>query len=119
DLAAALGTAGVMASLVRTAIGHFRLEEAVQLDGLTSEEAIARLQPPLEALRALPRIDLTEKQLVELRHGRPITLRGQTHPSALPNQPAEWAGVDPAGNLAAILFEKQPGVFWPARNFDA
>lgn len=125
DLAASLGTAGVMASLVRTAIGQFRVEDAVRLDGLTTEVAMGKLQPPLGAVRGLPRIDLTEAQLLELRHGRPIAVRGVVRPLAEANSPRvesgdklEWAGVDPAGSLAAIMFEKQPGVFWPVRNFE-
>lgn len=125
DLAAALGTVGVMAALERTAIGQFRVEDAVTLDGLTQEMAIERLQPPLEAVVNLPRIDLSVGQLVELRHGRPIAIRRLVHPLAEASPPRrkgnetlEWVGVDPAGKLAAILFEKQPGVFWPVRNFE-
>lgn len=126
DLAAALGTAGVMSALVRTAIGQFRVEDAVRLDGLTTEVAMEKLQPPLEALRGLPRIDLTPAQLLELRHGRPIAVRGVVRPLAEASSPRgeagkkpEWVGVDPEGRLAAILFEKQPGIFWPVRNFEA
>jgi tRNA pseudouridine55 synthase len=119
DLAAALGTAAVMSALVRTAIGQFRVEDAVQLDGLTTEAVDANLQPPLAALRELPRIALTDRQLVELRHGRPIDVRDLVRPPAEATSPAEWAAVDPAGRLAAILFEKLPNQLWPARNFEA
>lgn len=120
DLAAALGTAGVMSSLVRTAIGSFRVEDAAQLDGLTAEGIQEQLQPPLEALRNLPQIVLTEKQLGEVRHGRPIEMRGVVRPPAEAGSPAaEWAAVDSEGRLAAILFEKLPNQLWPARNFEA
>lgn len=120
DLAAALGTAAVMSALVRTAIGGFRLEEAIQLDKLTSDNFAERLQPPLVALQDLPQFKLTEKQLAELRHGRPIDVRNLERPPARePGGVVEWAAVDPAGNLAAILFEKFPNQLWPARNFDA
>ena len=127
DLAAALGTAAVMSALVRTAIGDFRLEEAVALDDLTNGTVLERMLPPLEALKVLPQVALTEKQLGELRHGRPIEMRGEltegpvaraSSPKSEATSPvAEWAGVDPAGRLAAILFEKTPGQLWPARNF--
>jgi tRNA pseudouridine55 synthase len=120
DLAASLGTAAVMSALVRTAIGHFHLADAVPLDNLTNDTVVGHMQPPLNALRELPQIALTEKQLIELRHGRPIEMKGLVRPLAEASSPlTEWAAVDPAGNLAAILFEKQPNQLWPARNFGA
>lgn len=124
DLAEALGTAGVMAALERTAIGPFRLENGVNPDVLTAEVAMEKLQPSLAALQGLPRIDLTPAQLLELKHGRPIAVRGVVHPLAEASstreedgERMEWVGVDAAGKLAAILFEKEPGVLWPGRNF--
>jgi len=120
DLAAALGTAAVMSALVRTAIGDFRVEDAVALDAITNATFAEHLRPPLEALGRLPRVSVNEKELVELRHGRPIEMRGLVRPLAEAGSPAgEWAAVDPAGRLAAILFEKQPNQLWPARNFGA
>jgi tRNA pseudouridine55 synthase len=114
----------VMAALARTAIGAFRVEDGVNPDLLTAEIAMEKLQPPLAALQSLPRIDLTPAQLLELRHGRPIAVRGVVHPLAEASSPREeargeleWVGVDAAGRLAAILFEKEPGVLWPVRNF--
>jgi tRNA pseudouridine55 synthase len=119
DLAAALGTAAVMSELVRTAIGEFRIEEAIALDDLTAESLPERLQPPLIALEHLPRIELNEKQLVELRHGRPIHKPKRGASGTPPaNASVEWAATDSAGNLAAILFEKNPNQLWPARNFE-
>jgi tRNA pseudouridine55 synthase len=131
DLAAALGTAAVMSALVRTAIGGFRLEEAVALDDLTNSSVLERILPALVAVEALEKVPLSEKQLGELRHGRPVEMRGvgvgagvgRKDPLAEASSPGEgvnpveYAGVDPAGRLAAILFEKTPGQLWPARNF--
>jgi tRNA pseudouridine55 synthase len=124
DLAAALGTAAVMSALERTAIGDFRVEEAVALDAITNSTFAEHLQPPIEALRCLPQIAVNDRELAELRYGRPIERRnfkspigGNVAAAAEPN--AEWAAVDPAGRLAAILFEKQPNQLWPARNFEA
>jgi tRNA pseudouridine55 synthase len=122
DLAIELGTAAVMSALVRTAIGDFRLDNAVALDDLKNNTVLDHMRPPLEALKSLPRIDLTEKQLVELRHGRPIEMRNApppTPPSGNASQPIEYAAVDPAGKLAAILFEKHAKQLWPVRNFEA
>jgi tRNA pseudouridine55 synthase len=122
DLAAELGTAAVMSALVRTAIGPFALEDAVSLNGLNGDVLSAKLQPALAAVAHLPRVELNDKQLVELRHGRPIEMpRGGTGgPPVQPGTKAEveYVGVDAAGRLAAILFEKLPGQLWPARNFE-
>ena len=123
DLAAALGTAAVMSALVRTAIGRFRLEEAVTLDELTADTLPGHLQPPLAALEELPRVDLIDAEVIELRHGRPIAARpappGETASAVGPHAdaPQEYAAVDTAGRLVAILFEKRPGELWPARCF--
>jgi tRNA pseudouridine55 synthase len=132
DLAAALGTAAVMSSLVRTAIGDFRVENAVALDAITNSTFAEHLQPPIEALKRLPQLALNDRELAELRHGRPIERRGVARSPAEAGSPsaarsvaaaaspsAEWAAVDPAGRLAAILFEKHPNQLWPARNFEA
>jgi tRNA pseudouridine55 synthase len=113
DLAAALGTSAVMSALVRTAIGDFCLKEAVPLDELTAEIVISHLQPALAAVAALPRVELTERELAEIRHGRPIA-----KPKVEAVSPsAEWTAIDAAGELAAILTEKQPGQLWPTINF--
>ena len=124
DLAAALGSAAVMSALVRTAIGDFRLDDAVALDAITNSTLAEHLQPPIKALKCLPQIALNDRELVELRHGRPIERRNFKRPTAgnvaaavVPN--TEWAAIDPAGHLAAILFEKHPNQLWPARNFEA
>ena len=93
------------------------------LDAITNSTFAEHLQPPLEALKCLPQIALNDRELAELRHGRPIERRNfkprtaGNDAAAEPN--AEWAAVDPAGHLAAILFEKQPNQLWPARNFEA
>jgi hypothetical protein len=42
-----------------------------------------------------------------------------TPPSGNASQPVEYAAVDPAGKLAAILFEKHAKQLWPVRNFEA
>ena len=119
DLAAALGTSAVMSALVRTAIGGWRVEDAVPLDALTADTLSQHLQPALAAVADLPQIQLSAKQLTEIRHGRPIAKPKSKAGPAEAGPPAEWAAVDSTGALAAILFEKQPGELWPARNFEA
>ena len=80
------------------------------------------LQPPLDALQR-PAADRAQRQTTGRAPPRPadrdadreVPDRGSPPPS---NGRAEWAAVDPAGQLAAILVEKHPGQLWPARNFD-
>jgi tRNA pseudouridine55 synthase len=117
DLAAALGTAAVMSALERTAVGRFRVEDAVAMESLTAETMTNHLQPPQAAVADLPIITLDDAQLAEIRHGRPIAL-----PADVPREPpagasCEWAALDSAGKLVAILREKRPGQLWPHRNF--
>lgn len=45
DIAAALGTTGYLTALQRTAVGEYRIENAVTLETLRAEGAIGHLQP--------------------------------------------------------------------------
>jgi tRNA pseudouridine55 synthase len=111
DLADALGTAAVMSALERSAIGPFRVEDAIPLDELKQETLPERLRPALQAVSDLPKIELSAAELVELRHGRQIA----TRPGAEAH--TEWAAVNDRGELAAILHEKRTGQLWPVTNF--
>jgi tRNA pseudouridine55 synthase len=111
DIATALGTAAVMSSLVRTAIGPFRVEDAAALDELCPQNIAEYIQPALVAAAELPLITLTEAQLTEIRHGRAAAI-----PASGSNS-QEWAAVNATGQLVAILFQKQVGQLWPAHNF--
>jgi len=113
DLAEALGTGAVMSALTRTAVGGFRVEEAVPVDELTAETLPLHLQPQLAAVPDLPRVTLSAVELTEIRHGRPIPMPSGVTDGSPSDNPAEWAATDATGNLAAILFEKRPGQLWP------
>lgn len=116
DIGAALGTAAVMTALARTAIGKFRVQDAIPLDELTADSLRQHLQPARAAVGALPCVALSEAQLLEIRHGRPI-LSSWLAAGLPPLNGSELAAVDAAGQLAAILYEKQPGELWPNMNF--
>ena len=109
---AALGTAAVMSAFERTAIGPFRVEDAVCPDKLDAESITKYRQPPLLAVADLPRVTLTDADLIEIRHGRSIAM-SQSALSA-----TEWAAVDSADQLVAILYEKHAGQLWPIHNFN-
>jgi tRNA pseudouridine55 synthase len=112
DLAEALGTAAVMSALERTAIGRFRLEDAVPVDELNDDSLAQYLQPPSAAVADLPRVELTDNQLTEIRFGRSIVIESESSDPVI-----HWAGFDSGGRLASILYEKHPGQLWPVRNF--
>jgi tRNA pseudouridine55 synthase len=117
DLGEALGTGAVMSGLERTAIGKFLIEDALALDKITAESLTHHIQPALAALSDLPRVTLSEAQLIEVRNGRPILKEWLTAPLSHAFATSELAATDAEGGLAAILYEKRPGELWPRTNF--
>jgi tRNA pseudouridine55 synthase len=99
DLGEALGTAAVMSALERTAIGPFRVEDAVPADELDEDSLAARLQPPLAGVDVLPRVALTDDDLIELGFGRPIAIRSCASGSA--NSTLRLCGTGSASVLQA------------------
>ena len=110
DLAESLGTAAVMSGLVRTAIGTFRIDQAVDPHGLTCENWTGYLLPPLRAVELLPRVELTAQEIAKIRVGQAIAREGP------PADSREIAALDTAGRLAAILVPRGPGLLGPIRN---
>jgi len=109
DLAESLGTKAVMSALERTAIGEFRIDEAVDPGQLTPENWLEHLLPPLAAVGGLTQVGLSEEQVAAVRHGRTIAL-----PAELDEQ-AELAAVDAGGRLVAILTRRGRAEFRPSR----
>ncbi len=73
DLASALGTAGHLARLRRVRSGPFAIDEASPLDG-SADELRARLMPmAVAATRALPAATLTDRGVLDARHGRRVS----------------------------------------------
>ena len=110
DIAAALGTGAVMASLRRTAVGAFRADDACRLDQLDEATVMRFLLPPAQALAELPSIRLDAADIGRLAKGLAIEDRWAT---AAP----EIAGLDAAGRLAAILGPRGKRHLRPLRNF--
>ena len=113
DLAESLGTAAVMSALVRSAIGGFRVEEAVDPRQLGGDNWLDWLQPPLRAIEQLPRVQLSAEQVRRIRNGLPIERRGKAEGG---RGDAEIAALDPAGQLVAILARLDSGQWRPLRN---
>jgi tRNA pseudouridine55 synthase len=109
DLAERLGTAAVMSRLVRTAIGRFRIEDAIDPETLDPQTWTRHLLPPLAALDGLQRIELTATEAVRVRSGQPVVREGLAS--------GEVAAIDPDGALTAILAPRADGRWWPMRTF--
>lgn len=106
DLGESLGCGAVMESLVRTRIGVFSLEDALDPDELDRDVLGDMLRPSLDAVAHLPRIALDDAGVAEVRLGRKIP--GEAEPGA------EVALVGPDGRLVA-LGESDGGVVRPRK----
>ncbi len=121
DLAESVGTAAAMSALVRTAIGRFRLADAVDPGQLTHAGIRELLQPPLTAVESLPRVVLSDSKVVEIGHGRTILkekgeMEGKRERKEK-GEIGEFAAVDTAGRLVAILAPRGEDRLGPVRNF--
>ncbi len=116
DVAEALATCAVMSALVRTAIGCYRAEKAVDPRGFDAKQLRANLLSPLTAVTDAPRLALSPQQLFEVKRGG--LLRVSDLPADLHN-PAGGviAAVDEGENLIALLREARPGLLKPSPNF--
>lgn len=82
DMAKALGTEGHVSALRRTAVGPFRVEEAVTLDALEAmenpEARDAALLPVEAALARLPQAAIGGPEAERLRRGQPAVITPAT-----------------------------------------
>ena len=109
DLAAAVGTAAVMESLVRTAVGPFTIVAATSLDALTPETTRAALLPPATAVGHLPQVTLAGEEL-------DAAIRGGLIECPLSPAPAV-AACDETGELVGILQRHDTGLYRLKPNF--
>ena len=113
DLAISLGTRAVMSALTRTAIGSFRVEQAVGVADLSLATVTEALAPPVQAVERLPKRVLTPEEQAEISVGRFL--------NALPGDDAlpEIAALDQQGQLLAILAPRPDGKLGVRINFIA
>ncbi|MGQ9874406.1 MAG: tRNA pseudouridine(55) synthase TruB [Chloroflexus sp.] len=103
DIGAALSCGGHLASLQRTFVGPFRLEQAVPLTMLTDRSCLLNhLLPPETVLQDWLLVQVDTDDANRLRHGMVIT-------ATEPNAPHARAH-DPSGKLIALL--KRDGDNW-------
>ena len=86
DLGKALGTGAHLRTLRRMEVGPFRVREALDLDRLHDEEAVARAWvSPASALAHLPRVAVGPDEATRLAHGQAVPLSERN--TALPDGP--------------------------------
>jgi tRNA pseudouridine55 synthase len=129
DLAAALGAEGHVSRLRRLAVGPFRADAAVTLDGLRDLShkgaASERLMPVETALDDIPALAVNGDDAFKLRQGRPIvllphvveTLRPSFRPRTIAGQDASRAALAMCDGKAVALGDVRAGQFKPSRVF--
>jgi tRNA pseudouridine55 synthase len=130
DLGQLLGCGAVAAGIRRTAIGPFRVEEAVSPDAVIPEAAPAgSLIPALisleravsRALDRFPVLEVKESWVAALRNGNPVPPAGYTVPAASAGVAGarEYAVLSPDGALLAIGEVNPLGQLRPRKVFPA
>lgn len=109
DLAEAVGTTAVMSQLVRTAIGGLTVESALAFDDLSLDSMQNNLFAPAIAIQHLPRLVLTDAEVVQLGNG--LTIERPLH-----GLTGDIAGFDATGELIAILNPRTPDSMRPIAN---
>lgn len=78
DAGASLGVGAHLTALRRTAVGRFAVDTALPVERLTDPAAAAAaLIAPLDALRHMPVVELTDEEADHIRHGRAVTAHGR------------------------------------------
>lgn len=93
DVGAALGVGGHLIALRRTRVGGFGLDQARTLDEL-AEHANLSYSLDEACLQAFPRRELTDVEVVDVSHGRPLTPAGID---------GVYAATAPDGRVMALL----------------
>ncbi|HTM55015.1 MAG TPA: tRNA pseudouridine(55) synthase TruB [Pirellulales bacterium] len=102
DLAEAAGSGAVMSSLVRTAIGGFKLEHSVDPTSLARDSLQQHLLPGVLAIRGqMGEHSVNEAEIAQLRNGLSIEI-GQITDRAV-------AALDCGGELVAVLARQADG----------
>ncbi|MFM8414939.1 MAG: hypothetical protein ACKOCX_09455 [Planctomycetota bacterium] len=119
DLAVALGTRGVMESLVRTAVGPFTRAASLPLADVTRASATAALLPAVAAVPHLPRVVLAGDLVEQAARGGLVSLpEGAVRAAAPSPAPADAvAACDEGGELVGILRPHASGAWRLKPNF--
>ena len=110
DIGAALGVGGYCSRLVRTAVGDFRVEDAIGPDDLDPQR---HLLPASLAVAAMPRVTAAAPDREQLARGRAIHIQ-QTPPAPAGS---EIAVIDADGRLLAVATLDAANTLRPAKVF--
>jgi tRNA pseudouridine55 synthase len=110
DLALSLGTCAVMSQLVRTAVGSFTLDKAVEIDLVSPSNWTTHLLPSARAVERLQAVHLSEEESARVRLGQPIQ-RARNE-----DETDDLAGMDPSGRLVSILRRRSDELLGPVCN---
>lgn len=103
DLGDALGVGAHLTALRRTAVGPFQVADALALDDLAAPERVAsHWVAPLDALAHIPRTQVDEAAVGDLRHGRVVPCPGC--PDASPAVAARGDDLVAVGDLSGGRF---------------
>ncbi|PQO42654.1 tRNA pseudouridine(55) synthase TruB [Blastopirellula marina] len=116
DLARSLGTEAIMSALERTAIGDFRLENALNPTTDFDRETIERsLLPTVQAVQALPQVTAGQQDIVRLSQGKLISVECELPGSH--SGPYEVAVLNGEGCLVAVVQPGKEGGWRSVKNF--
>ncbi|GAA1775879.1 tRNA pseudouridine(55) synthase TruB [Agromyces lapidis] len=101
DLGAALGTGGHLTALRRSRIGRFDVDEAGELEGF--DVAASMMSPTAAARRALPVVEFTAAEAVDLGHGKRVAVSGAGDEASADRRGEPFAAVAPGERLVAIV----------------
>jgi tRNA pseudouridine55 synthase len=107
DIGTALGGGAHLATLRRTAVGAFGIDEAVPLESLSPDAVL----PLPEVARTMAHLTVDDERGVLVRHGRRME-RGELGVDDASAGP--WAVLDEAGSLLAVYEDHGAGTVKPA-----
>jgi tRNA pseudouridine55 synthase len=104
DVGEALGCGGYVQSLVRTRIGPFTIEEAIDPLSLSADSIGRLLRPAADAVAHLPRFVLEASEIEAVAHGRTVAVPEIQRPAPPANltHVGQVALVDTVGRLLAL-----------------
>ncbi len=107
DLGAALGGGAYLASLRRTSVGPFGIDEARELDEL-------ELLPLREGVRHLPTVEIDETTAAMVRNGQVLDDQQLAGGPGLGDSDGPWGVLDGDGSLLAVYERRAVGRVKPA-----
>ena len=110
DLAELLGTGAAMSALERTAIGPFRVADGCTPQQIYEQGVEPFLQAPNLVLGTLPRLEISDSEVDDIRHGRFLHRPGP--------HPPELAALDAAGTLVGLVAPRDSTTLGPKMIFN-